>query len=91
MTAGARAEATVRAGAQFLVVLDEITYPLRCGWLPPAPELQALRERPQQVPVVLAGRNAPEQRAGLADPGTEMRLDKHPFRAGVPAQCGIED
>ena len=87
----ARAEATIRAGAHFLVVLDEITYPLRYGWLPLEPVLQALRERPPQVHVVLTGRNAPEELVELADTVTEMRLVKHHFRAGVPAQRGIED
>src|SRR5438445_11136507 len=33
----ARAEATVRAGEHFMVVLDEIMYPLRYGWMPRAP------------------------------------------------------
>ena len=87
----ARAEATIRAGAHFLVVLDEITYPLRYGWLPLKPVLQALRDRPPQLHLVLTGRNAPEELVELADTVTEMRLVKHHFRAGVPAQRGIED
>ena len=40
----------------FLVVLDEITYPLIYGWLPLEPVLQALRARPAHVHVVLTGR-----------------------------------
>ncbi len=87
----ARAEATIRAGEHFLVVLDEITYPLRYGWLPLEPVLQALRERPAGTTVVLTGRGAPEELIALADTVTEMRLVKHHFDAGVPAQRGIED
>ncbi len=87
----ARAEATIRAGTHFLVVLDEIMYPLRYGWLPLEPVLQALRERPAGTTVVLTGRNAPEELIELADTVTEMRLVKHHFNAGVPAQRGIED
>ncbi|MDZ7856238.1 cob(I)yrinic acid a,c-diamide adenosyltransferase [Sphaerotilus sp.] len=87
----AKAEATIRAGEHFLVVLDEIMYPLRYGWVPLEPVLQALRERPAQVHVVLTGRNAPEELVELADTVTEMTLVKHHFRAGVPAQRGIED
>ena len=86
-----RAEATIRAGAHFLVVLDEIAYPLRYGWLPLAPVLQALRERPPHVHVVLTGRNAPAELVELADTVTEMTLVKHHYKAGVPAQRGIED
>jgi cob(I)alamin adenosyltransferase len=87
----ARAEAMIRAGTHFLIVLDEITYPLRYGWLPLEPVLQALRERPAGTTVVLTGRNAPEELIELADTVTEMRLVKHHFQAGVPAQRGIED
>ena len=87
----ARAEATVRAGEHFLVVLDEIMYPLRYGWLPLEPVLACLRERPPHVNVVLTGRNAPAELIALADTVTEMTLVKHHFQAGVPAQRGIED
>jgi cob(I)alamin adenosyltransferase len=87
----ARAEATIRAGAHFLVVLDEIMYPLRYGWLPLEPVLACLRERPAHVHVVLTGRNAPDELVALADTVTEMALVKHHFQAGVPAQRGIED
>ena len=85
------AEATLRAGRHFMVVLDEITYPLRYGWLPLAPVLQALRERPPHVHVVLTGRNAPAELVAAADTVTEMILVKHHLQAGVPAQRGIED
>ncbi len=87
----ARAEATIRAGEHFLVVLDEVMYPLRYGWLPLEPVLACLRERPPHVHVVLTGRNAPEELVSLADTVTEMALVKHHFQAGVPAQRGIED
>ena len=87
----ARAEQTIRAGEHFLVVLDEITYPLRYGWVPLAPVLACLRERPPHVSVVLTGREAPQELIDLADTVTEMTLVKHHFNAGVPAQRGIED
>lgn len=87
----ARAEATLRAGDHFMVVLDEIMYPLRYGWLPLEPVLACLRERPPHVHVVLTGRAAPAELVALADTVTEMTLIKHHFQAGVPAQRGIED
>ena len=87
----ARAEATIRAGEHFLVVLDEIMYPLRYGWVELEPVLQALRERPAHVHVVLTGRGAPQELIDLADTVTEMGMVKHHFKAGVPAQRGIED
>ena len=87
----AKAEATIRSGEQFMVVLDEIMYPLRYGWLPLESVLTCLRERPPQVHVVLTGRGAPEELIDVADTVTEMTLVKHHFKAGVPAQRGIED
>jgi cob(I)alamin adenosyltransferase len=86
-----KAEATIRAGEHFLVVLDEIMYPLRYGWVPLEPVLACLRERPQHVHVVLTGRGAPAELIELADTVTEMTMVKHHFKAGVPAQRGIED
>jgi cob(I)alamin adenosyltransferase len=87
----ARAEATIRAGEHFLVVLDEIMYPLRYGWLPLEPVLAALRERPGHVHVLLTGRDAPAELVAIADTVTEMAMVKHHHKAGVPAQRGIED
>ena len=87
----ARAEATIRGGEHFLVVLDEIMYPLRYGWLSLELVLACLRARPAHVHVVLTGRNCPHEIIDLADTVTEMRKVKHAFEAGVPAQRGIED
>ena len=68
-----------------------LMFPLRYGWLPLEPVLQVLRERPPQVHVVLTGRQAPQELVELADTVTEMTMVKHHFKAGVPAQRGIED
>jgi cob(I)alamin adenosyltransferase len=87
----ALAAACIQAGVHFLVVLDEITYPLRYGWLPLEPVLKTLRERPPHVHVVLTGREAPQELVDIADTVTEMHLVKHHYQAGVPAQRGIED
>ena len=86
-----RAKATILAGTHFLVVLDEITYPLVYGWLPLDDVLQTLRERPRDVHVCLTGRRCPPEIIELADTVTEMRLVKHAYQAGIPAQRGIED
>ncbi len=86
-----RARASILSGEHFLVVLDEITYPLIYGWLSLESVLQTLRDRPRAVHVVLTGRRCPQEIIDLADTVTEMTLVKHAFQAGVPAQRGIED
>lgn len=86
-----RARTAILDGEHFLVVLDEITYPLIYGWLPLDEVLQTLRARPRDVHVCLTGRRCPPELIELADTVTEMQLVKHAFKAGVPAQRGIED
>ena len=86
-----RARAAIMDGKHFLVVLDEITYPLIYGWLPLDEVLATLHERPKDVHVCLTGRRCPPELVELADTVTEMTLVKHAFKAGIPAQRGIED
>ena len=86
-----KAKAAILSGDLFLVVLDEITYPLIYGWLPLPDVLETLRNRPRQVHVCLTGRRCPEEIVELADTVTEMKMIKHAFQAGIPAQRGIED
>jgi cob(I)alamin adenosyltransferase len=86
-----RAATAIRSGEHFLVVLDEITYPLLYGWLPLEPVIECLRERPTGTTVLLTGRRAPDELIDIADTVTEMRKVKHHYDAGIPAQRGIED
>ncbi len=86
-----RARAAILSGDHFLVVLDEITYPLIYGWLPLDQVLATLAERPRHVHVSMTGRRCPQEIIDVADTVTEMRLIKHAFQAGIPAQRGIED
>ena len=86
-----KARAAILSGDFFLVVLDEITYPLVYGWLPLEEVLQTLRERPKNVHVMLTGRRCPQEIIDIADTVTEMKKIKHAFNAGIPAQRGIED
>ena len=87
----AKARADILSGERFLVVLDEITYPLIYGWLPLQDVLDTLAARPRDVHVCLTGRRCPEEIIAIADTVTEMKLIKHAFQAGIPAQRGIED
>lgn len=87
----AKARAAILSGEWFLVVLDEITYPLIYGWLPLQDVLDTLAARPSHVHVCLTGRRCPPEIVALADTVTEMQMVKHAFQAGVPAQRGIED
>ena len=73
-----------------LIVLDELNIALRYGYLPLDEVLPVLQGRPRDLHLVVTGRNAPPELIEAADLVTEMTLVKHPFRAGVKAQPGIE-
>jgi len=86
-----KARDAILNGEYFMVTLDELTYPLIYGRLPLDDVLQTLRDRPRHVHVVITGRRCPPENIELADTVTEMTLAKHAFKAGIPAQRGIED
>jgi cob(I)alamin adenosyltransferase len=86
-----KAKKTILSGEFFLVVLDEITYPLIYGWLSLGDVIQTLKFRPKDVHVCLTGRRCPPEIIEIADTVTEMLKVKHAFNAGIPAQRGIED
>ena len=73
-----------------LVVLDELNIVLRYDYLPVDEVVAALKAKPSGLHVVVTGRNAKPALIDAADLVTEMTLVKHPFRAGVKAQQGIE-
>lgn len=73
-----------------LIVLDELTYPLKFGWLELTAVLNDLKNRPPMQHVVITGRGAPDALCEAADTVTEMTDVKHAFRAGIQAQKGID-
>lgn len=87
----AQAQKEILSGAHFLVVLDEITYPINYGWIKLEDVINTLTNRPPQVNVCLTGRRCPQELINQADTVTEMTMVKHAFNQGIPAQRGIED
>ena len=73
-----------------MVILDELNIVLRYDYLPLDEVVAVLANRPPDLHVVVTGRNAKEPLIEAADLVTEMTMIKHPFRAGVKAQKGIE-
>ena len=73
-----------------MIILDELNIVLRYDNLPMDEVVETLRNKPRDLHVVVTGRNAKEALIEAADLVTEMEMIKHPFRAGVKAQAGIE-
>jgi len=73
-----------------LVVLDELTYPIKFGWLQLDTVLADIKARPAMQHVVITGRGAVQGLLDAADTVTEFDDVKHAFRAGIKAQKGID-
>jgi cob(I)alamin adenosyltransferase len=84
------AQSVIAAGDHRLVILDEITYPMTWGWISVDEVVAALRDRPEDVNVVLTGRDAPAELVEVADTVTEMRKVKHAYDRGVLAKKGVD-
>jgi cob(I)alamin adenosyltransferase len=73
-----------------LVVLDEMTYAFKYGWLAAEEVLSVIAARPRMQHVIVTGRAAPDALIAVADTVTEMAPVKHAFQAGVRAMPGLE-
>lgn len=85
-----QARAYLADPAYALVVLDELTYAFKYGWLDVADVLAAFAARPAMQHVIVTGRAAPQALQDAADTVTDMGLVKHAFRQGVKAMPGVE-
>ena len=79
----------VREGAT-LLVLDEVCAAISCGFLPEGEVLAFLDGKPDDLEVVMTGRNPSEALQERADYITEMVKRRHPFDKGIGARKGIE-
>lgn len=73
-----------------LVILDELTYMLKYGYLDEAEVFSCLENRPKQQHVIITGRAASQALINLADTVSEVQAIKHAFDSGIKAQKGIE-
>jgi cob(I)alamin adenosyltransferase len=82
-------ERIAEARYEFLL-LDELTYPLKYGWIDEDDVVRTLRDRPGFQHVVVTGRDAPAALIEAADMVSEVTKVKHPMDQGIRAQQGIE-
>ncbi|WP_418763015.1 cob(I)yrinic acid a,c-diamide adenosyltransferase [Enteroscipio rubneri] len=85
-----RARAVLFDGRCDVMVLDEANVADSLDYFEPGALLELVRERPENVELVLTGRGAGEEVLAAADLVTEMRAVKHYFNDGVVARRGIE-
>ncbi len=73
-----------------MILLDELNIVLRYDNLPLDEIIETLANKPEDLHIIVTGRNAKDELIEIADLVSEMTQIKHPFRSGVKAQKGIE-
>ncbi len=87
----AKAREMMESGDYDLVVLDEINIAMRYDYLSVEDVIAGLDARDNaRTGVILTGRDAKAELCDYADLVTEMTEVKHPFKAGIKAQKGVD-
>ena len=73
-----------------LIVLDEINIALRYDYLDVGAVIAGLEKRAARTGVILTGRDAKPELMEYADLVSEMVEVKHPYKAGIKAQRGVD-
>jgi cob(I)alamin adenosyltransferase len=84
------AKTKLASGEYDLVILDEVTYAAKYGWVDVQDMVEAVTNRASRTNVIITGRHAPQELIDLADTVTEMKMIKHAYQKGVRAKKGIE-
>lgn len=78
------------SGEYDLIVMDEINIAMRYDYISVADVIAGLDARDKRTGVILTGRDAKPELCEYADLVTEMTEVKHPFKAGIKAQRGVD-
>lgn len=74
-----------------ILILDEIMAVMKNGLVEEESIMSLLKNRPNNIEVILTGRDAPKWLIDEAHLVTEMNCIKHPLNCGMQAREGIED
>ncbi len=84
------ARRAVLSGDYDLVVLDEVNIAAAWNLVDVMDVVELVRQKPDNVELILTGRYADERLIEMADLVTEMREIKHPYKKGIPGRAGID-
>jgi len=73
-----------------IIILDEINYAVNLGLVEMQQVLDLIKNKPQNVSLVLTGNYVKQEIIDAADLVTEMKEIKHPFQRGIRAKKGID-
>lgn len=80
----------IKNGGYSLLILDEVIGALNAKVFEMPKLIEFLRHKPENLEVVLTGRNPAPELVEIADYVSEMRKVKHPMDKGIMAREGIE-
>ena len=83
-------ELEILTGRYDVLVIDEFMAAYRYGLIPNEEAVQFLKDRPDNLEVVLTGRDPSDELLELADYISEVKMVRHPFEKGIRARKGIE-
>lgn len=84
------AKEIVQNGKYDIVILDEVNVALHLKLITLHDVVELIKNKAENVELVLTGRDAPKPLIELADLVTEFKEIKHPFNKGYGARKGIE-
>ncbi|MDI6605711.1 MAG: cob(I)yrinic acid a,c-diamide adenosyltransferase [Candidatus Omnitrophota bacterium] len=85
-----RVKEIVQGNCYGVVILDEINVVLSYGLVDIKEVIDILRNKPDDLEMVLTGRRAHDALIEISDLVTEMREIKHYYKKGIKARVGIE-
>ena len=83
-------ECVIQSGQMEMVILDEVGTILQLGLASEERVANSILSRPQELHIVMTGREFPESILQLADLVTQFKNEKHPYDQGIQARKGIE-
>jgi cob(I)alamin adenosyltransferase len=86
----ATAKAKMLGGKYDIIILDEVCVSIYFGLFSDEEILTFMKQKPENVELVLTGRYCPDKLLDKADLVTEMKEVKHYYQEGVTSRKGIE-
>jgi cob(I)alamin adenosyltransferase len=84
------AKSAIEAATHDMIILDELNVAIDYGLIPLDDVLELLRERPQDIEIIITGRYAPKEIIEIADLVSNIEEVKHPYQKGILGRKGVE-
>ena len=78
------------SGEYDLIILDEVIVAIYFKLFKSKELIDFIKQKPENVELILTGRYCPEELIGIADLVTEMNEVKHYYQKGITSRKGIE-